>query len=266
MRREDYRRAFDTAGFRGDFQQRTIEKLTQEAARRQEKEIIEMKPKRTIRKMTMAAAIAAVMVVSAAAAALILTPWDVANRLEDTALAAAFETEGAVLMNQTVESEDYRFALAGLISGKGLSEFTQDLEESRTYIVASVARIDGAPIDALEQSFTFTPLVEGYAPWMVNAWTLCGGYSNFTVDGVVYYLFDCKSVEIFADHTVYLAAYEGSNFPNQDMFAMADDGSISFAEGVEGARWFFTLPLDESKADPIAAEQFLNDTGLILNG
>ena len=45
---------------------------------------------------------------------------------------------------------------------------------------------------------------------------------------------------------------------------MAEDGSISLAEGVEGA--LFTLPLDASKADPAAAEAFVESTGLEFIG
>ena len=42
---------------------------------------------------------------------------------------------------------------------------------------------------------------------------------------------------------------------------MAEDGTIAFAENFEGPRALFTLPLDESKADPAAVEQFMDESG-----
>ena len=42
---------------------------------------------------------------------------------------------------------------------------------------------------------------------------------------------------------------------------MAEDGTISLRESVVGA--LFTLPLDESKADPAAAQAFVESTGLV---
>ena len=63
-----------------------------------------------------------------------------------------------------------------------------------------------------------------------------------------------------ADHTVYMAFYQGRT-PDQDIFTMAEDGTIAFAESFEGPRALFTLPLDESKADPAAVEQFMDESG-----
>ena len=49
--------------------------------------------------------------------------------------------------------------------------------------------------------------------------------------------------------------------PNTDLFSMAEDGTISLRENAVGA--LFTLPLDESKADPAAAQAFVESTGLV---
>ena len=66
---------------------------------------------------------------------------------------------------------------------------------------------------------------------------------------------------MFADHTVRFAIYEGSGVPDTDIFSMAEDGTISLRENAVGA--LFTLPLDESKADPAAAQAFVESTGLV---
>lgn len=80
--------------------------------------------------------------------------------------------------------------------------------------------------------------------------------SSFAENGVLYYPFECSNVEPFADHTVYLAVYEGTHIPSPsaERFAFGDDGSISVQPGKEAA--LFTLPLDPVKAAPEKASQF----------
>ena len=70
------------------------------------------------------------------------------------------------------------------------------------------------------------------------------------------------TLEPFADHTIYFAAYEGF-VPNDSIFAMdPQTGEISFAEGYNGPGALFTIPLDSSKADSAAAEEILSRSGL----
>ena len=85
--------------------------------------------------------------------------------------------------------------------------------------------------------------------------------TGFAQDGVYYYLLDTLDLNPFADHTVYLAFYEGSSIPSREQFTMGEDGSIAFREDVTGAHALFTLPLDESLADPEAAQDFIESTG-----
>ena len=69
-----------------------------------------------------------------------------AEHTGNTLLAQAFESEDAVLLNETVESGGYQITLSGLVSGAGLSQWTQDVEQSHTYAVVSVQRTDGEAI------------------------------------------------------------------------------------------------------------------------
>lgn len=263
MNRSDYRRAFDAVHFSADFEERTLERLARTAGQHEnEKENSTMNVHHVKKGVVLAAVLVAVLVVSAAAAILLLTPKEVAQNLEDPALAAAFESEGALALNQTITSEGRVFTLTGLVSGAGLSSFTQDVDTAHTYAVVAVANEDGSPVDETVSTMCMTPLISGYEPWKVNAWTLGGGYSSFQKDGVAYYLMDCTgSLDLFADHTVYLAFYEG-NAPSAETFSMAADGSISFADNVTGPRALFTLPLDAADADPAAAAQLLADCGI----
>ena len=108
---------------------------------------------------------------------------------------------------------------------------------------------------------TMTPLVAGCSPAGVNDWTLGGGACGFAKDGIYYYLLDTQSLEIFADHTVYIAFYEGG-VPNNTIFTVADDGTISFCDDFTGVHALFTLPLDPAKADRAAAEALAKLAGI----
>ena len=120
-----------------------------------------------------------------------------------------------------------------MVSGENLDVRNQDLETAHTYAVMALRRLDGTPLDNTFDliGHPLTPLVAGYAPTAVNNWTLHAGASGFAEDGVYYYLLDTQSLEMFADRTVYMAFYEG------------------------GAP-------DASKADPAAADAFVESTGM----
>ena len=144
MDRETYRRAFDSLPFSPDFQDRT-EALLLEWVNRQEQEEATMNRK-FFRRPAVLAAVIAVLIISVSAAAVLLSPSQVAEEVNDPLLAEAFQSEGAVLLNESVESEGYRITLSGLVSGAGLSRWAEDAEEDRTYAVVSLAAVDGTPL------------------------------------------------------------------------------------------------------------------------
>ncbi|MCI8810092.1 MAG: DUF4179 domain-containing protein [Oscillibacter sp.] len=263
MNRETYRDAFDSLSFSAGFQERTADLLCQRA-RKLEKERMEMNLNKTKKLAILAAACVALLVVSVSAAVLLLSPAEVAELHDQPLLAEAFKRDGAILLNETVESGDYAITLLGLVSGENLDVLNQDLDAAHTYSVLALQRLDGTPLET--QTFdlvryTMTPLVAGYAPTAVNNWTLNAGAHGCAKDGVYYYLLDTASIEMFADHTVYMAFYEGGA-PSSSIFTVADDGTIAFAEDFDAVQALFTLPLDASKADPAAADAFVESTGL----
>ena len=269
MNREAYRKAFDAIPFSPDFQDRTTE-LLRDRLREQEKEEHSMHIGKTKKLAVLIAAAIALLAVSVSAVMLWLTPAQVAERLEDPVLAAAFGSEDAIPLEETAQVGDYTVTLAGLVSGQDLSqapaEYNGQLISDRTYAVFALTRTDGEPLESLEElpaDLCYSPLVSGYHVSAVNSWTLGAACQSFVQDGVAYYLFDTQNLEIFADHTVYFAIYEGG-VPNPATFPTAEDGSISLAEGVQGA--LFTLPLDASKADPAAVNAFVEGTGLEFIG
>ena len=259
MNRDRYRAAFDGIKFREAFQDETVNMLLDAAGQGQEKERSIMKAKQVKKTVLIAAVLSLTLVVSAFAVSLLL-PAQVAELLGQDSLAAAFEQEGAIVYDASKTFGDYTVTLMGIVSGAGLSDASfEDVDKSRSYIVAAMTRTDGQPIapDGL-QGILCTPLVSGYLPWEVNIFTLGGGYSSTIADDMrtAYYIFECENLELFADHTVYLAVYEGFS-PSSDVFQTAQDGSISFADGFTAPHALFTLPLDPAKADPAAADALL---------
>ena len=248
MNREQYRAQVDALSFSSDFQDRTMARLAQEKERKPMK-------KMNLKAVLLAAAVVAAMSVTAYAA-ITLAPRDVAQRAGNEALAAAFEGEDAITVNETKTVGDYNVTLMGLVSGTGLSRvesLPDSVDQDKTYAVLAYARTDGADITEDVPDLTVSPLVEGYAPWRLNAWTLGGGVSSFAQEGVLYYLFECDNVEPFADHTVYLAVYPGTHTPpSAERFGFEDATGVITSKG-EAA--LFSLPLDESKANARKAEE-----------
>ena len=100
MNRQDYRAAFDAVDFSEDFEERILQKL---AAPRQtsEKEQNKMSMNRMKKTILLAAAAVALLAVTVSAAVLWLTPAQVAEELDNPALAAAFESGDAIVLNET---------------------------------------------------------------------------------------------------------------------------------------------------------------------
>lgn len=263
MDRKTYRDAFDQIPFSAGFQERTAGLLRQRA-RELEKENKIMNFSKTKKLAVTAAAAVALLVVSVSAALVWLTPAQVAERQQQPLLAEAFEGPDAIEIDETVETGDFAVTLMGLVSGEDLDTLNPDPGTAHTYAVLSLRRLDGEPLENETFDFgryTMTPLVAGCSPAAVNNWTLNAGASGFAQDGLYYYLLNTESIEMFADHTVYMAFYEGGA-PSNSIFTVAEDGTISFAEDFTGVQALFELPLDSAKADPAAADAFVASTDL----
>lgn len=253
MNAEEYRRAVDAVPFRPDFTRRTLSLL--EAHRKESSTVKHISFKTAM----VAAALMAALAVTASAALFLLSPSQVAQEAGNPALAAAFESDAAVSVNKTETVGDYQATLMGLLPGQALDQvedLTGQVQKTATYAVLAFSRTDGTPIEDNVPELTVTPVVEGYAPWQVNAWTLDGSVCSFAQDGTLYYLFACDSVEPFADHSVYLAVYPGTHIPpSNTIFSFGNDGAIAYQPGQAGA--LFPLPLDPAKADPAAVAELL---------
>ena len=232
-------------------------------------ELIMTKNKRTIKGiLCIAAVITALLGTTVFAAYHIMSAAEIAEKVNYGGLADVL-TENDTKFNMAPQKcGDYTVELLGITTGKNLSNFTEDFSnDDRTYIIGSISRTDGKPI----QDYTglmLTPLISGCKPWEVNIFTLGGGKSEFIADDNMadYFVYECDSLEIFADHTVYIAVYEDMSqdggsvgfAPSSDIFTMEEDGSIRFAYGFKGGGALLTVPIDKSKANPQKAEEILN--------
>ena len=99
----------------------------------------------------------------------------------------------------------------------------------------------------------------------------------FDRDGVIYMVIEIgENIEIFADRTVYFAAYsfeaiimdapEHGGITFAPPLHMAEDGSIAFVDGLQHAHAMFTLPLDASRANPEQAAQLMAEWGFLECG
>ena len=287
MNKTEFHKAFDSIPFSDDFQQRTADLLYQSAAEKSAKG--GMRHKR-VWQAALAAVLIAAMSLSAFAVSSGFDFAGLAAHFGDSGMDTVLDREEPILIEESQPLGDYIVTLHGIVSGKADSVVNwMNLPADKTYIVFAVRRKDGDPVKVtfLEDYF-FTPLVDGYAispldededgiddyPFLpVSA----SGYGTVDEDGVFYYLYETANLELFADHTVkfavyYARDYEGVYFqgsydgqdgvylhPSYDIFTMAEDGSNSFRDDFTLPHAMFTLPLDESKADPAAVQAMLEE-------
>lgn len=236
---------------------------------------------RTYKKKMPAAAILTAAVLfagslTAAAAWKYLTPDEVAETVEDQGLAAAFQSEDAVYLNESQECGAYRITLLGVVSGKNLSQYvTSDdtgIREDRTYVVTAIENADGSPRPDVsdehygEDPFFVSPLIKGQNPSIFNAITMVGGYTEYVQDGIQYRITETDNVEMFADRTLYLAVSSGSLYDSNAYQFDEATGEITRTENYEGVNALFHLPLDEKKADQEKADAYIRELEQELEG
>ena len=210
-----------------------------------------------------AVAAALVLLCSAAlAAGVLLRPSEVAQQFGGKTLSAAFDSESAVNINETVTSGDYTFTLLAVVSGKDLTDlpYGDSTQADRTYAVLAIQKADGTPMTKEyyeDVSFMATPLVKGLEPWAVNIATMNGRYTEDVVDGVLYRLIECDSVAMFADRGLYIGVCTEIFINNNTFLFDETAGEISVNPDYQGASAIFDLPLDESLADPEQADYYL---------
>lgn len=210
--------------------------------------------------------------VTAYAAWQYLSPGNVAEKMRDVKLAEAFRQEQALLINETQSYGGYDVTLLGLISGKMLSEYSHysggEIRSDRTYAVVAIANADGTALPETwedgypECEFFTSPLIGGYNPAFYNIASMHGDYSEMSEDGILYRILTCDTVEIFADHDLYLCVTEGMFYNSAGYHYDSQTGEISRNEDYEGLNALFRLPLDASGADPEKAKAYIESLNM----
>ncbi len=259
--REKYRNEFDSLTPRNGFEEDTIRLLREHQAERNS-----MKNKKLVTVLVSVILAVVLLAGTVYAAVKLLSPSQVAENIGDPQLAAAFESDDAVIINETKQAGDYNLTLMGIVSGKNLSGM-DSIDTDYSYVCVAIERIDGTPLDVLDGiPINITPLVSGYQPWCVNLFSLSNGAHGHVNDGIYYMLYGFETLEMFADHDVALYAYSGHMSPGAEIFSFDEEsGAIDYQSDYTGVRAKFDLPLDAAKADPEAARQHLEASGFVLD-
>ncbi len=252
--KEKYQKEIDSVQFSQSFE-KVLTERTLYASAREDNRII-MKKRSPIRILAAVISIILLLSLSVFAITAFLSAQEVAEELGESQLEDKWQKSDEFPYESG--NEEYTVSVLGIATDEeteALQEF--GAEKGKSYVIASLRRTDGSPLSSEEkQKIQFTPLIKGCEPWRINLWTLGSGALGYEKDGIQYYLFETENLEIFADRTVYLAAYEGFA-PSADIFKMSDDGTISFNEAYTGFKAIFELPLDSSRADTIKAQEIL---------
>ena len=219
----------------------------------------------------MIAAIVAVVLISTTvfAAWNLLKPSEVASKFENNSLAAAFEGETAININESITSGAYKFTLLAMVSGEDLTDMPYyndgEIKNDRTYVVLALAYADGSPMpntweDAYNDiAFFASPLVKGTEPTMLNTVMMNGGYVSQTIDGVLYRIIECDNKEIFAHEGLCFAINNGVFFNPDAYLYNALTGEITANPNYSGTSAVFDLPIDPALGDPTKAAQYQAD-------
>lgn len=251
--KDKYKEELHNLSFKENFEENTVELL--KAAQREDNLMSDKK-----RPLKVAALVIIAMLVLSLgvyAAISLLSASQVAEEVGDKELAVLFEESGFEPV--TVKGEVYSVTFMGTAPGENFYSYDENgpmVSENRTYAVWAVYRNDGEALDQMAGSpIQVIPVIDGYRPDILfSAGMSASGYSK---DGVLYYLFECTDLEIFAHEHVKLMAFEGM-FPTNNIITSDSKGEIVYAEGYNGFKAAFELDLDESKADPEAAAEFIS--------
>ena len=197
-----------------------------------------------------------------------LSAGQAAEKAGDDRLAEAFASEGAVRVDETQHFAGYDVTFLGIVSGDGISEMVMEksgkILDNRTYAVVAVSCADGTPFPEKMSDETYndlqffvSPLIQGCDPVRYNFITMNGSYVQFVENGVLYRIIGCDNIEIFADRQIWLCVSDGSEYNEEAYVYGEESGMISRNEEYEGVNALFSLPVDQTLADPAAAEAYM---------
>ncbi len=252
--KEKYTEALSDIRFSERFEEKTITKLVLAAEQKGENGMNKTM-NRTTAALIIAIFIIALFSTGAFAISKLLSAGEVAEHFGEDRVAVSFIERDAEI--ETVTQKGYTVSFFGAVKGE---KFGSDaIRADCSYYVVSVAAADGSPLSLTDGNpLGMSIIIEGYPAWQINSWSLNTSASGMQSNGILYYLYDCENLEIFADRNVYLAVYEGMT-PGVDIISMNPDGTFAFSDGYSGFKAMFSIPLDPAKADPQAANEILKE-------
>lgn len=197
-----------------------------------------------------------------------LSPAQAATETNNDALRKAFLSENAILVNETQESGGYKITLLGSVAGKNISDFMEadnngQVLDNRIYTVIAIERADGTPMpdtssdDYGKEAFYTSHYIRGLDPNVYSLMSMGGGYTAFVKNGVQYRILDMDNIEMFADRGIYVGVSTGTFYDADAYLYYEETGEMCRNEKYSGVNALFRLPVDESKADSAAAEDYL---------
>jgi len=240
MDKKRYIKEFDSIQPSDSFKQDTIILLKQH-------KINSAKEEKTMFKRKSMVAIAAVVLtfvlaLSAVAVSVLLRPSQVADKLNEPALAEVFEDDATVI-NQSVESNGYNITLMGIASGKNLVKYAET-DSTKTYVIIAVSRTDGTKLRIEDNCpVGFTPIFDGTAAWQFNGFDLNFGISSFVEDGVYYSLFCYDDLSEYIEKGLTIFAFDGDLLgPSSHIFTFdSKTGKTDYNKSYDGVKASFRL-------------------------
>lgn len=212
--------------------------------------------------------------VTTVAAIKYFTPIEVANDFEDYALAEAFDSESAIVINETQTFDEYCVTLLGIVTGEDISNAIHysnsaafAVSPGHSYIVTAIEKKDGTLISEFTNlEFLVSPYIKGENPALINAYSLNSDATCGVINGILYQITVCDNIEIFANRGVYLGITSSTFYDTNAYIWDETDGSLTQNPDYTGVNALFTLPFDESKANPEKATEYLDTILSELDG
>ncbi|MBE5036772.1 hypothetical protein INF35_03090 [Subdoligranulum sp. DSM 109015] len=207
------------------------------------------------------------------AAGVLMDAPQAAEAVGESDVAALFEGEGAVAVNETQSDGGYDVTLLGLVTGDHLTDTWSsgwtdgEPDNGTTYAVVAVRKSDGTPMpelsdesDPFRLSNSFAQMRLAIPDLQPAQYWLNPERRDVVRDGVRYLFLGCDNVEMFADRDVVLCVSTGGAFYNTEAFRFDETtGAITADPDYAGVNLVFDLPLDEGKADPEAARAWIDE-------
>lgn len=187
-----------------------------------------------------------------------LLPEEAAKEMGDRKLEQAFERKGEEVL-QTVTDGQYKVTYLGHVTGESISDrtgYAWELNPERLYVAVAIEKVDGTKMN-YDEKFFVSPLIQGLVPWKYNIVTMNGSYMAQIIDGILYRIIECDNIEIFADRKLYLAVSDTLFFSDKAFSFDEATGEITANDDFDGTNVLFDLVLDPSKADPVKAQEYL---------